>query len=214
MANFHSDLSKEELTMRWDNITSPARFAGADDMTDCVFISTRKDDRVTLVKKPKISFDPLSAYFRGKISADGDGSKITGIYTKGLTDYIVGAAISLIYFGVAAEYASRAENPSMPLAFIVGGIIVLILLYITYPGTRKKYEALIKEVTEGAVKVDYNGSIAAASTTSVSALSSPQDEPVKQPAADTAPKKTVNDEKNPPPEEPAEEKREKYKFRF
>ena len=135
--------SKDELTARWDDITSPARFAGANEQLDWIYNASRKGDRVKLVKKPRAAYDPFATVFRGKISE----RKISGVFTKGLFDYIITAAVSGVYFGVCAEYFSRAENRIIPSVFISVGILAVLLALIPLPGKRKKYGKLIRKVT-------------------------------------------------------------------
>jgi len=144
---YKSSYSKEELTRRWDEITSPARFAGANAELDWVYNSSRKDDKVKLVKKPRASYDPYATVFRGKIEATKNGSQIRGVYTKGLFDYIITAIVGVVYFGVCAEYLSRASDRTIPLLLISTGIIVVLFALIPFPGKRRKYGALIREVT-------------------------------------------------------------------
>ena len=55
--------------------------------------------------------------------------------------------IAVVYFGVCAEYLSRAEDKTIPLILISVGIIVILFALIPFPGKIKKYGALIREVT-------------------------------------------------------------------
>lgn len=144
---YKSSYNKEELISRWDEITSPARFAGANAELDWVYNSSRKEDKVKLVKKPRASYDPYATVFRGKIEATKNGGQIRGVYTKGLFDYIITAVIAVVYFGVCAEYLSRVEDKTIPLILISVGIIVILFALIPFPGKIKKYGALIREVT-------------------------------------------------------------------
>ncbi len=144
---YRSSCSKEELIKRWDDVTSPARFAGANAELDWVYNASRKEDRVRLVKKPRASYDPYATVFRGKIEEDGEGSSITGIYTKGIADYIITLIVGSIYFGVCAEYASRSAVKTVPYLLISAGILVVLFLLTPLPGKRRKYGELIKKVT-------------------------------------------------------------------
>ena len=85
---FKSNYGKEELIARIDDLTSEARFAGADEINDWVFQSKRKDDRIKIVRKPKNAYDPFAAVFRGKIVGLENGSAIKGVYTKSVFDYV------------------------------------------------------------------------------------------------------------------------------
>ena len=144
---YKSIYNKKELVDRWDEITSPARFAGANAELDWVYNSTRKDDKVKLVKKPRASYDPYATVFRGRIEQTKNGGQIRGVYTKGLIDYIITAIIGGVYFGVCAEYLSRAQDKTVPLMLISVGVIVILFALVPYPGKIKKYGVLIREVT-------------------------------------------------------------------
>lgn len=144
---YKSIYSKEELIKRWDEITSPSRFAGANDELDWIYNASRKGERVKLVKKPKASYDPYATVFRGKIEKTKNGSQIRGVFTKGLFDYIITAILSAVYFGVCGEYLSRASDRTLPLMLISVGVITVLFALIPFPGKRKKYGALIRVVT-------------------------------------------------------------------
>lgn len=144
---YKSKYGKNELLKRWDDITSPARFAGANAELDWVYNSFRKGDKIKLVKKPRASYDPYATVFRGVIEETKYGSRIRGVYTKGLFDYIITAFVAAIYFGVCLEYLSRAQDRTIPLLLISVGIITVLFALIPFPGKRKKYGALIREVT-------------------------------------------------------------------
>ncbi len=144
---YKSRYNKEELISRWDELTSPARFAGANAELDWVYIASRKGDRIKLVKKPRASYDPYATVFRGRIEAAENGSQIRGVYTKGLFDYILTAVIAVVYFGVCAAYLSRVLDKTIPLILISVGIIMILFALIPFPGKIAKYGALIREVT-------------------------------------------------------------------
>ena len=146
---YRSLYSKDELIKRWDDITSPARFAGANETLDWVYNSFRKGDNVKLVKKPRAAYDPYATVFRGKIEEAKNGSQIRGVFTKGLFDYIITLFIAVVYFGVCAAYLSRAADRTVPLILISVGVIVILFLLIPFPGKRKKYGELIRQVTGG-----------------------------------------------------------------
>lgn len=144
---YRSLYSKDELIQRWDDITSPARFAGANETLDWVYNSFRKGDNVKLVKKPRAAYDPYATVFRGRIEETKNGSQIRGVFTKGLFDYIITLFIAVIYFGVCAAYLSRASDRTVPLILISVGVILILFALIPFPGKRKKYGALIRQVT-------------------------------------------------------------------
>ncbi|MBP5209180.1 MAG: hypothetical protein J6330_12075 [Clostridia bacterium] len=143
---YESSYGKEELIRRWDEITSPARFAGANEQLDWVYNASRKGDSVRLVKKPRASYDPYATVFRGKIEATKTGSRIRGIFTKGAADYIITAFVAAIYLGVCIAYAGRAADKTVPYLLISAGIAVFIFLLTPLPGKRRKYGELIREV--------------------------------------------------------------------
>ena len=144
---YESKYTKEELTERWDEYTSPARFAGANEQLDWVYNASRSGDSVRLVKKPRSSYDPYATVFRGVIEKSGEGSRIRGVYTKGVFDYVITLFIAVIYFGVCAVYAGRVSDRTVPYLLISAGVIVILFLLIPLPGKRRKYGELIKEVT-------------------------------------------------------------------
>lgn len=144
---YKSLYGKEELTARWDDITSPARFAGANETLDWVYNASRNGDNVKLVKKPRASYDPYATVFRGKIERTKDGSQIRGVFTKGLFDYMITLFIAVVYFGVCAAFLSRAADKTVPLILISVGVLIILFALIPLPGKRKKYGALIRKVT-------------------------------------------------------------------
>ena len=64
MHTFESRYSKDELISRWDEFTSPARFAGTDDVMDLIFVSKRKGNKVRLVKRARTKRDPFACEAR------------------------------------------------------------------------------------------------------------------------------------------------------
>ncbi|MBO4868974.1 MAG: hypothetical protein J5585_04615 [Clostridia bacterium] len=143
---YESSYGKEELIRRWDEITSPARFAGANEQLDWVYNASRNGDSVRLVKKPRASYDPYATVFRGKIEETKTGSRIRGVFTKGAADYVITAFIAAVYFGVCVAYVGRAADKTVPYLLISVGIAVFIFLLTPLPGKRRKYGELIREV--------------------------------------------------------------------
>ncbi len=88
MVEIRSGHKREVLESRWDEMTSPARFAGCDDTMDLIFVAKRSGGRVRLVRKARIAHEPFCCVFRGKISGSGSGSVIKGVFTKSVADYI------------------------------------------------------------------------------------------------------------------------------
>lgn len=144
---YKSLYKKDELIKRWDDITSPARFAGANETLDWVYNASRTKDKVKLVKKPRAAYDPFATVFRGKIEEAKNGSQIRGVFTKGVFDYIITFFVAVVYFGVCAAYMSRVTDQTIPLLLISVGVIIILFALIPFPGKRKKYGALIRKVT-------------------------------------------------------------------
>ena len=139
MINLPSDHSKDELIQRWDEYTSPARFAGSDDTLDLVFKSRRKNNKVILIRNANSMRNPYAAVFRGIIVNTEQGSEIRGFFTKTVFSYLMTAFIIFIAFVV--RFAAEARNadlstPNILLALcIIGGIL---LLY-NYRPTKRRY---------------------------------------------------------------------------
>lgn len=146
---FRSGFDKAALILRFDDITSEARFAGADEQNDWIFQSFRKGDRIKIVRKPKGSYDPFASVFRGRIMETESGSAIKGVYTKSLPDYIFTFIIFFVYYTVCFNSYASAENKTAPLAFMIVGAAIILLLFSSLPHTRKRYGEFIRRVTEG-----------------------------------------------------------------
>lgn len=146
---FKSNYGKKELISRFDDLTSEARFAGADEMNDWVFQSKRTDDRIKIVRKPKNAYDPFASVFRGKIVETEHGSAIKGVYTKSVFDYISAFIVFFIYFSICAKYYNMSEDKTNPTVMIFVGIAIILLLFSSLPHTRKRYGEFIRRVTEG-----------------------------------------------------------------
>ncbi len=146
---YKSNYGKEELIARFDDLTSEARFAGADELNDWVFQSKRTDDKIKIVRKPKSAYDPFASVFRGKIVATEYGSAIRGVYTKSVFDYVFTFFVFFIYFGVCAKYYGSADDKTTPTVMIFAGIAIILLLFSSLPHTRKKYGDFIRRVTVG-----------------------------------------------------------------
>ena len=145
-----SSLSKEKLISNWDEYTSPARFAGSDDIFDDIFISFRKGDRIKLARKPRASFDMFSTVFRGKLGGDEKSSYIKGVYTVGIIDYVVSFIIAAVYayivYTVYERNGSVFDGKVLLLAAI--GILLLWLALRPKSGAKKKYASLFDKITE------------------------------------------------------------------
>ena len=100
MVEIRSGHKREVLESRWDEMTSPARFAGCDDTMDLIFVAKRSGGRVRLVRKARIAHEPFCCVFRGKISGSGSGSVIKGVFTKSVADYFIVLLISARQFAI------------------------------------------------------------------------------------------------------------------
>lgn len=145
-----SSLSKDKLISSWDEYTSPARFAGSDDIFDDIFISKRKGDKVVLKRRPRASFDMFSTVFRGKLCEDGTGSCISGVFTVGIADYIVSFLIAAVYaytvYTVYERNGSTVDGKVVLLAVI--GCALLWLALRPKSNSKKKYKALFDKIAE------------------------------------------------------------------
>ena len=146
---FKSDYGKNELIARFDDLTSEARFAGADEQNDWIFLSTRKGDKIKIIRKPKNAYDPFASVFRGRIVGVENGSEIRGFYTKSLPDYIFSLFVFSIYYTVCFNYYASADDKTVSLSLMIAGAAVLLLLFSSLPHTRKRYGDFIRRVTEG-----------------------------------------------------------------
>ncbi len=148
---FKSNYGKNELIARFDDLTSEARFAGADEQNDWIFLSTRKGDKIKIVRKPKNAYDPFASVFRGRIVECEGGSAIKGVYTKSLPDYIFSLFVFTVYYTVCFKYYASADDKTVSLALMIAGAAVLLLLFSSLPHTRKRYGEFIRRVTESEV---------------------------------------------------------------
>lgn len=147
MTNFESNMSVSELIEKWDEYTSAARFAGSDDTMDLIFIAKRKDKKVKLVRRARSSYEPFSTVFRGKISESENGSKISGIFTKSIIDYVAVTLIIGLLFYIRAVFIERGDalntvNVLLACAVIGGGL----LLYNTR-ASKRRYADFITRIT-------------------------------------------------------------------
>lgn len=139
MLNFKSKLSFEELKDRWDEFTSPARFAGSDDNLDLVFMSKRNDDKVKLVRRAKSTREPFSCVFRGRIKKNEKGSEIIGVFTKSWIDYIFVAFVLCLIFYIRNGIAERGESLNTINAVLAFSIVAGILLLLNTRATKRRY---------------------------------------------------------------------------
>ncbi len=149
MNNFESNLSVQELTDKWDEYTSPARFAGSDDTMDLIFVAKRKNDKVHLVRRSRLSREPFSPIFRGRIKKTEQGSKIVGIFTKSLLDYFsVGIIVALLFY-IRAGIIERGDSLNAINTLLVCAIIGGILLLYNTRAAKRRYADFITRITGG-----------------------------------------------------------------
>ena len=147
MLTLKSNHSVSQLIARWDDRTSPARFAGNDDVLDTVYRAKREEDRVYLIRKGSSSIDPFTTVFRGKISRDGEGSVLEGKFTKRSFDYV----LLVLFLGLDVAFAMRSYLLG---DLTYGGMLgcglfalLMILLAIPTPWAKKRYTAFLRDIT-------------------------------------------------------------------
>lgn len=142
-----SEQTTEQLTQRWDEKTSPARFAGSDEMMDNIFIASRKKNRVFLIRKASGALDPFATVFRGKIVPCGSGSAIKGHFTKRLFDYVLLLAL-LLLDGLIYQRAldTGSVSPSLT-GFCAAFAVLLLLAAVPLHASRRRYRAFLEEIT-------------------------------------------------------------------
>lgn len=148
MLFLESRYSPEQLLARWDERTSPARFAGNDDFMDVIYVASRKENRVFLIRKGRRTLDPFATVFCGKVVPCDGGSVLQGRFSKRLFDYLILLALLAleIFF-----YQRAAAGGTVTQAFTVGCVVfacLLLLLAIPLPHTKKRYLGFLKEITE------------------------------------------------------------------
>lgn len=148
MHKFNSCFSKEELTSRWDEFTSPARFAGSDDVMDLIYVSKRKNDRVRLVRRARSKREPFSCVFYGKIAKTEKGSEISGIFAKSVIDYIAIALIIALLAYIRYIVIDRGESPVTVNVLLGASIIIGILLLYNTRSIKRKYAEFISRITD------------------------------------------------------------------
>lgn len=147
MILLRSRFSKEELVARFDEMTSPARFAGNDDYDDNIFMATRKKDKITLIRKARNAWDPFATVFKGEIVSDGENSILQGAFGKRLLDYLIliglGVLDFLFYF-----YASPERQTKSMAGFCIAFAVLLIVLAIPTRSAKKRYKTFLEDITD------------------------------------------------------------------
>ncbi len=147
MIKFPSGFSPEELAERWDDYTSPARFAGNDDTMDLIFMGERNGDKVRLVRKARTVREPFTCVFRGRIKKTEKGSVIEGVFTKSIFDYLlVGLLIAFMFYvrTIVVERAGSLVSVNALLAITVVGGVALLL---NYRSAKRRYAEFIFRIT-------------------------------------------------------------------
>ena len=147
MLVLESKEAPEQLAQRWDEKTSPARFAGNDELMDNIFIASRKKDRVFLIRRASGALDPFATVFRGRIVPCGSGSAIKGRFTKRLFDYF----LLLLLAGLDGFVYSRAlegggASPSVT-GFCIAFALLLLLLAVPLRASRRRYRDFLEGIT-------------------------------------------------------------------
>ncbi len=148
MHSFNSRFLEDELIERWDEFTSPARFAGADEMMDLIYVSKRKGNQVRLVRRAGSKRDPFSCVFYGKIVKSEQGSAVKGIFAKSLFDYIAIALIIALFAYIRCIVIERGDSP-VTVNILLGASIIIggFLLYNTR-SIKRKYAEFISRITD------------------------------------------------------------------
>ena len=143
MHSFNSRFTVDELINRWDEFTSPARFAGADEIMDLIFVSKRKGNKVRLVRRARSKREPFSCVFYGRIESKEQGSEIKGIFAKSLIDYVAVAMIVALFAYIRYVVVARGDSPVTVNVMLAASIIIgAFLLYNTRSAKRKFAEFL------------------------------------------------------------------------
>ena len=143
-----SGLSLEELARRWDERTSPQRFAGGDELFDNIFISERNGEKIKTAYKPRSGPDLFSTVFRGRLVKDGDGSAISGLFTKTVADYILACVLAVVFFAVMKAVADRGADTAVIYAGCAVFAAVMILFLIPKKSFKKKYLELFEDIVQ------------------------------------------------------------------
>lgn len=142
-----SKSTPEQLAQRWDEKTSPARFAGSDELMDNIFIASRKEDRVFLIRRASGALDPFATVFRGRIVSCGSGSAIKGRFTKRLFDYLLVFALAVLDgFLFYRAWDDGSVTPSFT-GLCIGVAVLLLLLAVPLRSPRRRYREFLEEIT-------------------------------------------------------------------
>lgn len=146
MVEIRSGHKREVLESRWDEMTSPARFAGCDDTMDLIFVAKRSGGRVRLVRKARIAHEPFCCVFRGKISGSGSGSVIKGVFTKSVADYYIVLLITALLFYVRHEVILRGSSQYTINFLIAFWLVAAVMLLYNTKRARGKYIEMLNRI--------------------------------------------------------------------
>lgn len=147
MIRFLSSFSSEELTERWDEYTSPARFAGSDDTMDLIFVAKRKKNKIKLVRRARTVREPFSCVFRGEIKNNGQGSEIKGYFTKSYFDYLICAIVLGLLFYIRSVAVGRGSPLGAMNTVLIAAIVGGLLLLCNFRPTKRRYAEFIYKIT-------------------------------------------------------------------
>lgn len=146
MVEIRSGHKREVLESRWDEMTSPARFAGCDDTMDLIFVAKRSGGRVRLVRKARIAHEPFCCVFRGKISGSGSGSVIKGVFTKSVADYFIVLLITALLFYIRHEVILRGSSQYTINFLIAFWLVAAVMLLYNTKRARGKYIKMLNRI--------------------------------------------------------------------
>ena len=146
MLALDSKLTVDALERRWDEQTSPARFAGSDEMMDNIFIASRKGERVFLIRKASGALDPFATVFRGRILPCSEGSVLEGWFTKRLFDYVLLLALFALDATVFLQGLSAGEADASLAGWCGAFALVLLLLAFPTRSARRRYRAFLEDI--------------------------------------------------------------------
>ncbi len=153
MTRLPSDFSLPQLRESWDRETAEARFAGADDTMDLIFVAKRKGDRVRLVRKARAMNDPFSAVFRGRLKETEKGSEIVGFFTKRVVDYLFCILLVAGLLFVQTTVINRGENPYTINVLLVSSIVFSLIALYCFRPTKRRYTDFLCSITKKEAKL-------------------------------------------------------------
>lgn len=148
MISFKSKYSIDELIKKWDEFTSPSRFAGSDENMDLIFISKRKGNKVRLVRRARQSREPFSCIFRGKIEKTENGSAIKGVFTKSIFDYVFVGIIFALLFYIRMLIIERGDSLNTINVLLICWIVFGLLLLFNTRSAKRRFADFITRITD------------------------------------------------------------------